>query len=1139
MEASLPDIGTTVADRFGGDDGLSSRELLVAEALGDRDPQLGSLYRWAARTVRTREPDGWVHLVAHFVRDLLNRLPEHFNVPAADPASVDELLAELAERWSENAGTLEGDVTERIAALLVEYRRGGENQDRRAEAVIAAMARDAGAETQVRAGISAWRQLHKYFQRIAHLRSGEKSRRAEPIDEDEVALRFDALTALLAVRVAGEGFFETLAELDALAEVPEPTREQAVQAAAAMRDGLADAFLARLHGPGWLAEAARLGVFSQPPPAVREGGYVQAPYWAAAEYLTRVADRAPVDVLAIIEAIPETDNERVQIAFAEAALRMPSDEAARLAGRVRGWLERSGSTFGLAEVAAQLAAKLAAEGKSRRARQLLDAALGLHVTEFPSPRVVGHGDAWHVEEVLSTHFEALVEADPLGAAGFLAGLLQRLTEQINALLEYEENSSIIRPAIEEHEQNTDLDARGSLIRAVRDVGERIVSDYPEHAEQLLAILGRGPGISKRIALHLLRLDDSAYASDRRHTVLMDLAAYEETELLHERFLLLTEHYGELPDVDRAAIAEALANGPDRDRLFGPVDSDDPEAVDRRDAAAADWQLRWFAAIGTRLPDPQAALRDELEARYGASEHPDFLSWHTTWVGPTSPEREADLREMPIDDVIVRLGRFQGGQRPATPSHEGLGRVFESVVIAAPQQWAAAATRLLDVAPIYARHFFQGLDAAVRAGQHLESWPEVLSLAEQLANRGPAPRLTSPSFDQEEQAGHVRASLGRLLTGALAANSIPYECRRRVWDLLGELAVDPDPDEEYERRRAESREPAYSPAVATVRGSAIEGVIVYAQWVAHHQRQEGGDASLSAYREVADLLLARLGGEGEPSPGVLGVIGATLPVLVQLDLDWTVEHLKALLAPGASTDSLAIWRSYVVWARVHADTFNVLIDQYHAALRELPDVHDCRYLERLGEHLALAALHGLPGAPELLDEFFKHAPSEARKRLIGWIGRVSNPANHEGLAPQMRQRREQLTQLWDKRLEAVDDGDGELPELGWWYASGIFDSPEDLERLVTTVKRASGEIEHIRAVLRQAAAVAPLAPGAGAELAEILVAAGLRERLNVANAMLPLLQALLATDQARDRARAVIDELGEIGFLGAGTLITAP
>src|SRR5205085_2404848 len=145
-------------------------------------------------------------------------------------------------------------------------------------------------------------------------------------------------------------------------------------------------------------------------------------------------------------------------------------------------------------------------------------------------------------------------------------------------------------------------------------------------------------------------------------------------------------------------------------------------------------------IPEHIPEAQVELCRELTEKHGGLEHPEFLWWHSSWVGPTSPEPQAQLSELPVEDVIKRLVSFEAPTGPTMPSPEGLGRVFANVVEAAPERWAQSAAQLSNVPSIYVRHFFSGLDTAIRAGKRVESWPEVLSLAEAVVARGPAPRI---------------------------------------------------------------------------------------------------------------------------------------------------------------------------------------------------------------------------------------------------------------------------------------------------------------------------------------------------------------------------------------------------------------
>lgn len=137
-----------------------------------------------------------------------------------------------------------------------------------------------------------------------------------------------------------------------------------------------DYFFDRLSSPEWIEPLRERRFFSEPPKQyVDEQGYVHAPGWSASRYLARVAAVTPDLVLQVIVSI-DTNNERVQEDFADAALAMPVKQARQIAQRLTVWIaQREHLYYLLARKTAQLICRLTAE-------DAVDAAVGLFLVLF-------------------------------------------------------------------------------------------------------------------------------------------------------------------------------------------------------------------------------------------------------------------------------------------------------------------------------------------------------------------------------------------------------------------------------------------------------------------------------------------------------------------------------------------------------------------------------------------------------------------------------------------------------------------------------------------------------------------------------------------------------------------------------------
>ena len=92
-----------------------------------------------------------------------------------------------------------------------------------------------------------------------------------------------------------------------------------------------------------------------------------------------------------------------------------------------------------------------------------------------------------------------------------------------------------------------------------------------------------------------------------------------------------------------------------------------------------WQARRLAWIREHLDDEWKKLYARIVEELGEPEHPDFTSYTTSWMGPTSPVRVEDVEAMSISEVLGYLASWEPTGDPMSPDQEGLARVLEEVV----------------------------------------------------------------------------------------------------------------------------------------------------------------------------------------------------------------------------------------------------------------------------------------------------------------------------------------------------------------------------------------------------------------------------------------------------------------------------
>jgi hypothetical protein len=286
-----------------------------------------------------------------------------------------------------------------------------------------------------------------------------------------------------------------------------------------------DHFFNSINNPEWLKPLEEKGLFAKPTKEIRKDGYIQFPYWSAGQYLVRVADKAQDEVLEIVKALPDTDNERVMTNVAEILLKIDAAKAVEAVDKIKEYIKKPQYLL-FGNALADLIVKLANEGATKEAIEL--ATLALEVTSDPEAEGKTEDDfVWlhpvtryrdhDYEELVKKITPALAGAAPDRAASMYANLLDnaiRYNERkIKTLDEVKDEdtiqdiSLIWRPVIEEEHVNSS-EPRHRLIDAFIESLQALVesdkiSDEAK-AKQLRGILGMKLETIKRCVEYALR-----------------------------------------------------------------------------------------------------------------------------------------------------------------------------------------------------------------------------------------------------------------------------------------------------------------------------------------------------------------------------------------------------------------------------------------------------------------------------------------------------------------------------------------------------------------------------------------------------------------------------------------------------------
>lgn len=268
-------------------------------------------------------------------------------------------------------------------------------------------------------------------------------------------------------------------------------------------------FFNSINNPAWLLPLKEKGFFKKPASAIREDGYIQFPVWAESGYLVRVADKAPDEVLEIIKALPDTDNERVMDDVVQALLKIDTTKAFRLTEIIKGYVNKPQFLM-LSQSASDFICKLSDDGYDRPAIGLAKEMLSVS----PDPEKEEKLKSDYVMMKAHTKYRdydyksiadkitpSLAKASPLSTIDMYAELLQKAIsfEYTHIKLEEGDNvkedpgekkddlSYIWRPKIAEDNDHSH-DPEDVLTTALRDSVIAMMQDSSISDEEKLAKL---------------------------------------------------------------------------------------------------------------------------------------------------------------------------------------------------------------------------------------------------------------------------------------------------------------------------------------------------------------------------------------------------------------------------------------------------------------------------------------------------------------------------------------------------------------------------------------------------------------------------------------------------------------------------
>jgi hypothetical protein len=897
-----------------------------------------------------------------------------------------------------------------------------------------------------------------------------------------------------------------------------------------------DYFFEELKSAAWIPALRQRGMFSAPPGRVDDAeGAFWFPGWSRSRYLARVASEDPGAVAPLLRDLEAAENPRIWRDILAALAAMPPAYSVRFLPRFDRWIH-SPFQVGAEEEAAKIAAAFLDAAMVSEALAVLAT-----FAAIAPPSGIPTDELW--EPIRDWEYKRQLPNLAARLAGVTMETIWVLANAFDAAYEAKADdsadySSLWRPAIESHPQNWGHRERpDALVDCLRDSAIARVDQAPGELGAIVeGLLARGPSILARIGLHVL-VERGSLDLALAGSILTTKSLFSNTEFHHEFWHLARAWFAQIAPADQTRYLE----------LVDEVASEKAERQENADEAsgtARAWTFMRLSPIAEHLADGAKERYEEIAADRGTGGiPPDFLSWHESWSGPTSPLSVAEIEGLSLDALEERLRTWTDpdGFRPG-PSAEGLARELQRAATNDPLRFAPFATRLIDLPPVYAGWFLMGLRDALKTEVEFDVRPAI-ALCHTIVERSAAELDADPLSDRTWRSSRIDAA--RFIEEALARRRLLDDDDGTVWATITQLLTDPEPAPD-----SDAYGDPLTQSLNTTRGQAVNAALAFAWWTWRRSPDHAAFRLPEAAPAVADALAAHISELGDPSHAIGAAFGWWLEYLVAIDAEWTREHAPGLLGDLSTKRQRVAWEAFLMRSGPGTRSFEVLrpfYDRYAELLAERQGAPDDKRgladpVDRFLSHIVLLELrHDLPGEGGPLHVVLASGKPWLLKELVQIAGRIAHDS--EQIAPEIA---DLFRGLWERINAAVDAANdavlrAALGEFSWWFASKLpaeWTLPE-LVRLLDTGVSVDPEFLVLPRLAELAAgyeeltlrALEKMVPKSDHDWAFRSREDDVREVLRVA----------LASDDGlrRERAGLLINRFGRLGMVGLGSLLTNP
>lgn len=850
----------------------------------------------------------------------------------------------------------------------------------------------------------------------AHKRSFHQ---ALDVDEDfrtRYQRPFDLVVRAVAIALRAQ-YAALMGRVDQLARMAE--RTQAAKLFAKEIPGaipLQRYFFQNLKDGGWLHPLALQGLLGEPLGGDDEDAKsLRFREWPAGEYLAEMAASSDSVVRKqVIEAVSKFASSEMPVVH-RYGLRilaaLPPEESAPFIDRAIKWMD-SGGDYPVQQGSEKLLKAWAVSGHEVEALRIASSLLDFRKE---GEKLVSHYGSQLYEAQLPNLATTLVKACGLDAVDLFVRLLVKAGIAGGHLKYVHHNSEPITD-----DEMATYDVFSALLSVVRRSAEILVERSPEDTRSVVGLFRKqSADVFRRLQLHILALNP-AVAPDLATHHLLDAHLVEASWCHLEYASLARAWFPSLSANEQASVLRIVDGIPEKyrpkwhERLLKDGDSL-PSAEDERRYEAQTYRdaTWWWREV--LPPERQLALSKIVE------EFGDPNAWKERM---RQSEESPVLAEEMAGWSIVEIANYLRSWHPLNGSRQSATALASELRVDVgrrPGAYAEHARRFSDVHPVYARHFFDGLQNTVQ-NKHKITWPDVLALVEGAFRKLDGSAISDGDpIDDDPTWGWACLSGARLLEAGLklGAEGLGPEHAQQVLYLVQLISqsVGKQPLlEDFEKRY--ERDP-YFAAESTLRGVSIQLCLYFVQWRAADKGSVIGQSprqALELLPEVRAILDESLSDRALIGRIPRAILGARLRFLIYYGEQWLRSALTRICPEDDAQLRRSAWLSHLAHDRgPDPDLMGTFKQCYADEIALLPttansDEYDYRG-KRLAEYLVILYLwHGC--AADLLEEFWKSASHQLRQHAMWLVGvRVGNKDLDDA-------GRARARTYWQRRLSAA-------------------------------------------------------------------------------------------------------------------------